>query len=455
MAGRDDRSKKIIVFTFAVLIVAGLVWAYYNLLDWKQKEENLGYSKEAQKNPWLAASLFLDRQSISFERKIALAILDNLGGDASDIETPGNEDTLILVNSRGVIRGPRFENLWRWVENGGTLITSYENPFIGDLLTEDDLFQALGVYVIEQSPKSITNTVKEVLEELNHPQDVDDSDPLHDDEQAENVQDGENNREQKIPSETSEDDSETFVFSDALACRKSVIDYPFASGEDVKAHAQGTRFIEYDDYDPQWVATRGEDEYEQIISASFPVGEGEIVVLQSTTIWRNQFIQCHDHAYLLWSLVNLYGKVWLLENRDAPSLFALMLNYLPYAFLSFCLLLVLFVWSALTRFGPVFSSEQLSRRSFAEHIKASGTLLWKHRKYSLLIAELRASVEHIMSRRVVGFGRKSENEKLEHVAEFTRIEPELIRDALFKKEIKNLNQFIEFVKVLKKIKDAI
>lgn len=204
-----------------------------------------------------------------------------------------------------------------------------------------------------------------------------------------------------------------------------------------------------------WLAGPSTEKEAAYVAGMFSVGGGSVTVLRNVEIWRNWNIQCHDHAYFLWSLVNKNGRVWFLENRHAPSLFSLALRHLPYTLLALCLLICMIIWSALTRFGPIFSPSTAARRSFAEHIEASANFLWKHCDRSLLLADLRAAIEQSMGRRVVGYEKKSRLEKVDLIAKLTRYEGKGLESAIYKQNIESDQEFIRLVKVLKQIKDSL
>ena len=81
--------------------------------------------------------------------------------------------------------------------------------------------------------------------------------------------------------------------------------------------------------------------------------------------------------------------------------------------------------------------------------------MWRKSQYLALISPLRRKVEKEMSRRVIGFDRLDKNEKLACLAKQVNIAPDYIEPALFKSNIETLNEFIEYVRTLKHIKDQL
>jgi len=450
----NSHQQKIVVISIICMIVSGFAYAYFFLLEWKEKEINLGYTKEAHRNSMLAAQMFLEKNDVDSEIVISFSLLDNIYPvDQSKVHAflskPGPQDNIILTNARGTVNGSRFKNIWQWVQSGGTLITTISNPYSDSLQGEDELFRALEV-VTEKNESLLDISLESMVGELGKI--TDDDQYFKEDLIVDDMSQGDHDQlknEVKTGSER-----EGFVYSDALACNNTKftkIALPLQN-DALKVDFGFGDFLNYGNYVPEWLATSEVGGEQRIVAAGFNVEAGKIFVLRNTRIWHNHLIQCHDHAYFLWSLINKNEKVWFLENRDSPSLFSLVLRYLPYGFAGLCATLVLAVWSALSRFGPLFNPQPVSRRSFAEHIEANARFLWRQSHYPLLIDGLRNTIESAMATRVTGYEKKPDKEKLRYVTKFTPVEEDLVRLALFKTDIETSGEFIQFVKILKEIK---
>lgn len=464
---RSELQKKTLIFLVVAALVAGVFYWYRYYLEWESTEINLGYSTAAQRDQFLAARLFLASQSVPTQRSIQLSKLDRLSFDRDQLPLDaaiGPQDTIVLINGRGIINGRRYEKLWRWVERGGRLVVSLENPFVGRLEYEDDLLHELGIFIEQGERESEIPSIAESLERL--PDVIRESsrtDEPNVDAAPESEQDSERNSELNSDEHDSVADENDIVktaefeFVDVDVCAEepnTTTTLP-ATGDAVMLDFSYGHSFFLESYNPMWTASRWVDGSEQNVAASFAIGDGEITLLSQFEIWRNQQIQCHDHAYLLWHSVNPAGTVWFLENRDAPSLVAQLMRYLPYGGLALVLTIMLAVWSWMTRFGPIFASAAIERRSFAEHILANATFMWRHGRYLSLINPLRRSVEKKMAQKIVGFEQKSQHEKIELISKQTHVRPEYVQPAMFNNAVETLNEFIEFVRTLKEIKDNI
>lgn len=451
----SDMQRKLII-AIALGLIGLVLWWFYFYLEWETKEINRGYGKLASKNRYLAAQLFLESQNIPSEYGIQLNKLNNIhtsdGLNDKQSEIAVN-DTLIVINGRGVFNGRRYENVFNWVQDGGHLITTVANPFLDGADYHDALFSELGIYFDEE-------------EKSNFFDDVFDEDESYEDDEAEssNTDEGEQvvqlNPEDNVQTEEQEDDvseDEKWEWVDSDVCYEqasaelTLHDSREVLGVDI---GSGGRFY-YENYHADWEALQIYDEHNHIVGASFSVGNGRVSIVSDARFLENRYIQCHDHAYLLWRMANPNGKVWIFENLDAPSLFSMSLRHLPYASLAVFIAIVFAVWSWLTRFGPVFAVKKIERRSFAEHIRANAMFMWRKSQYVALISPLRRSVEKLMSRRVLGFDKLDRREKIEHVSSHTQVPPEFIEPALYKSEIETLGEFVEFVRTLKHIKDQL
>jgi hypothetical protein len=143
------------------------------------------------------------------------------------------------------------------------------------------------------------------------------------------------------------------------------------------------------------VGQAGNDELAHFLQ--FDAGQGSISVLIHTRIWENEKLGQLDHAYFLWALLGSADQpVAVLHGRRVPSLWSLMLKFLPEVVLAaFCLLLAYFVRRA-WRFGPRITTHYGVRRSLLEHVTASGVFLWEQQAHSALLDPLRRNVNHLL-----------------------------------------------------------
>ncbi|HSC66260.1 MAG TPA: DUF4350 domain-containing protein, partial [Cellvibrio sp.] len=436
------RQRWLLLGTIVLALLCAGYWWYTGLI-WEEKEIDLGYSKEAKQNDFLAAEIFLRKHGVQATTVKNLSLLDNHSWRNIKL---GAQDTIVIINGYKTLTQERYDSLYEWIENGGTLITSTQNPFIGTHTEEEDLL--LNDFGIELTPEEKESDTRDPFEKLadeledavegNSGEDEDEPEqtPAPEATAAEPAADSttenkKNSAEQKSKKDQTERSKDYYRCS--LKEAPTEIDF---AGDDkpLRFDFSNTRpFIYYnyaapadeapsptdDSETPNSESATAEQEEnstadanaEEAIAksngteekqhhvderrehlASFDVGEGSVTVTSDNYIWTNQRVDCHDHAYGLWQLVNPKGRVWFLVNQDAPSLAALLWRHASYGVLAALIALALWLWAKSLRFGPVLAIEQTGRRSLAEHIYASAMLLWRKQEHPQLLQLLRREI---------------------------------------------------------------
>ena len=418
MSSRNENMDKVLVVLGGLAIVV-LLWARNHFLIREEVEINAGPTREAQHNDFFAAQGLLKIYGIESQISFSPSILDSMQVKGQRIEP---EDTIILIRGRGILNDDKFENVWRWVESGGSFITSIENPFIGMDASEDKLFESLGVDVIDNA--NFDYTFEDALDEYG---------------------------EELI--DYFEDFDTYLDRAKALCAKDQSVDimYPDEAGA-FSVDFGETSYFNLSDTHPEVFAGYDED----YIFAKFDVGLGSIAVNASNNLWTNTEIVCHDNAYLLKKLVNSRGKVWILVNNDSPSLAGLVWAAMPLGVAAAVLTLLFWLWSRIVRFGPVFPEASLSRRSFAEHISANAAFIWRFKLQEELIEQLRKDVLHKMNRRISGFDELPREKQLSELAHICEMNTESIDYVCFLPATEvHRKEFVEMIKKLKKIKERL
>jgi hypothetical protein len=385
--------KKFFIGSLITLVILLGYW-FYSQLEWEEKEIDLGYSKEAQRNNFLAAEIFLRKHGVQAITIKNLSLLDKQRWRNIEL---GDEDTLVLINANKTLTQARYDRLYEWVENGGTLITSTQNPFVGSHTDEEDLLLSdFGIipakdYSAGESP----NLLENITDEFNKNEDAEEL-PEGDKEKKPEINNSDindkkiarKNDKQKKASKKEEPERPENYYRCSLDEEPTTIDF---ADEQTPLRFDFTRQDPFIYYDDEGIDNAPEDGEEAHV-LYFDVGAGSITVTSDNYIWSNSRIDCHDHAYALWNLVNPNGRVWFLINQDAPSLAAIIWNSAKYAVLASALALILWLWAKASRFGPLFNVGQQGRRSLAEHIHASAMLLWRKQQHPQLLKFLRGEI---------------------------------------------------------------
>jgi hypothetical protein len=134
----------------------------------------------------------------------------------------------------------------------------------------------------------------------------------------------------------------------------------------------------------------------------YKIGKGHIVMI-ATNYFDNRQLERFDHGELLLSLAALQprGKIVIVELMGVTPWKQWLWQHFAFALVSVAVALLLALWMALRRFGPLLRGPREERRSLMEHITASGAWLWKSQSgRDLLLEAVRKSVMTIVRRRL-------------------------------------------------------
>lgn len=449
------RRQRIGLILMAGIVIGGLCYWLFTNVRWEEKEIDLGYSSAAKQNAFLAAEIFLRKQGVPAVTVKNLNLLDTHHGRNINL---GQDDTIVLINTHKTLTQSRYDRLYEWIENGGTLIATTQNPFIGSHTREEDLLlRDFNITPVNDIPSTETKNEFDLLPKK--------EDADHNQKQPEQ-------KSKNVASET-ETETETET-NNALADKKSSkkeneekpenyyrcnlesepTEIEFSSEEkplhfDFSKHAP---FIYHND--------SKHTDHDEIIAEDdktshmlyFNVGKGGISITSDTTIWSNHRIDCHDHAYALWRMVNHDGRVWFLINQEAPSLAAILWRNAPYGVLAALLTLLLWLWAKSQRFGPVFVHQETVRRSLAEHIFASAMLLWRNQQHPQLLTLLRQQIFTHLLEQHPQLTQVDNKQRVEFLQELTGIHRDALHRALYADDLYQPQDFANAIAHLQTIR---
>jgi len=130
-------------------------------------------------------------------------------------------------------------------------------------------------------------------------------------------------------------------------------------------------------------ATRGEPVFrvgapgaERLLSVR--AGRGLVTAAVELDFARNHFIGMHDHAVILWRILGLTGATELavFHHPLRLSLWDFLLEHAAAALGAAALLLALWLWRIVPRYGTLLPDPPPVRRRLLDHLRASGRYLW-------------------------------------------------------------------------------
>lgn len=112
--------------------------------------------------------------------------------------------------------------------------------------------------------------------------------------------------------------------------------------------------------------------------AALTRGDGEILVATSLDFLRNAEIGRHDHAELAWLLAGEEPgrEIRIFNQPHKLSLLDWLLEHARPALAGAALLLALWLWRVVPRFGPLVPEPAPGRRRLLEHLRAAGRHQW-------------------------------------------------------------------------------
>jgi hypothetical protein len=402
----SEKYNRIILWLIALLLLASIYWGYRQL-EWIDEEIDLGFDKDAIVNPYLAAEQFLNEQNINIRMLKSVNEFDEL---------PDNATTLIITASRKIMGENQQERLWKWIEDGGHLITSPQGLTDFDTgLSRDDLLNRLGLYVYPVGEgKSSQNSDEEIA-------------------RAWMQFSRKFNTEMCLPQE-------------------DILSLEFDEGEEAVKIAMEPGLI-MEDYSESAVSASFNPDGIQFIQ--YEVGEGLVTLMTDTSIWSNGKIGCYDHAYLLWTFSNWGGSAWILYDSDMPSLITLLWNKIPLEIILVVMLILLWLWKSFHRNGPIITINYKQRRQLLEHLKATGIFLWRRKYYKKLLGHVQQSIYSTMTKRHQGFNKLEDSEQYDVLEKITRCHKDEIIWAISLEDCKNRDQFLRAIQVLQSIRNKL
>ncbi|WP_163833083.1 DUF4350 domain-containing protein [Spartinivicinus ruber] len=402
------KSTKIILAIILLLIIASAGWLLIHI-EWQQREIDLGYSKAAKQNHYLALQQFLAKQGINATVKQGLAGVDKMSGYG----------TVILSQAYSSLDKQRTQRLLKWVKMGGHLIMEAHNPFIHDLATKKDtIFSQFNVTVIDD--ESVDDNLEERLQSL-----------------AATLDQAKGKRQKNCR-------GYGLLGEIKIKGLTNPLTIDFSNDRLLSApldNAYG------------WVTAETNDNLVRMVQ--FQYGDGLISFMGSLKLWRNPYISCEDNAFLLTQLIDPKGDLTLFKNQDSDSLFTKLWQWAPYFIIGFGLWLIAWLWHQGIRFGPIKHYQPYEIRQIVEHIEAASRLCWQQQQIAEQVDQLRKAILTQYADKHPGFKQLSASEQTQHIAKDTHLADALIEHSLFSPVSRKEVEFTQQLKGLQQIRNGL
>lgn len=146
---------------------------------------------------------------------------------------------------------------------------------------------------------------------------------------------------------------------------------------------------------------------------SYGRGRGVVTVAGDLDFARNRSIGSNDHAELFWLLLGqTRGRELVVYFQpERLSLWSFLKEHAAPALAACALLLALWLWSIVPRFGPVAPDAPPGRRRLLDHLRASGRYYWVKGLRSRLVVAARDAALRRIARAQPDFAAVSRSER--------------------------------------------
>ncbi len=189
---------------------------------------------------------------------------------------------------------------------------------------------------------------------------------------------------------------------------------------------------------------------------AYAEGKG-LVVIVAGDYFTNGNLQQHDHGELLLKLAALHGQaapVTIVRNVAMLKWYQALWHHFHMLLIALALCIVLVLWMALRRFGPMLPAPNVERRSLMEHIAASGAWLWKTGDgRTLLLEAARHETLALIRRRVPALMRLAPRELAATLAHGAGLDPAHLAEALHGDASRKVPIFTRQIRLLQELRN--
>ncbi|SMF24370.1 protein of unknown function [Alteromonadaceae bacterium Bs31] len=457
----------------SVLLAALLGGLFFALYEYYEEEQDTGWSKEALRNPFLAAQIYNEQQGYSVVAEDSYLKLESL-----------DEFQTILVASSGqIISDKRLDEIIAWVDRGGHLIVAAQKPtekesdrlfeyldievfdteFTKNIFDEDYIEEELFADEESKAQEAIESTKAEAAEEPGQSpgsQEKPDTKQLSDLEKSNRAlakqgifpagtKNGIKTEQEEVADyESSVPQSELTVLSfDGVDGDLRIM---FDLDLSLSHPAFEDDYWEDDTITPTY--WRGSDYGTHFLQLQH--GDGLISVLAGSKPFESRQIIYFEHAFL-WQVLASSDNVAILYGVKMPSLWFMLRLYMPEVLIAFFFFVIAWIWHKRLRFGPVGEQIVTVRRSSAEHIAASAAYTWRGEWQQQLLQPVRDAIKQEAEKKVAAYEQADDKTRLALLAQTAGVSVSHVEKAMHSKEKQNEDTFYQTVRLLQRIRESL
>ncbi|MGH8491590.1 MAG: DUF4350 domain-containing protein [Moraxellaceae bacterium] len=393
-----------------LLILALLLAAFFACFTLEEREYDSGQSSEARMNPWLAAGRVLEKQGQKIRFAPAYGSL------------PKHADVIVLATPVEYLDPQEQLALLAWVKKGGHLVTELQDISTPDAAPDESdlLYKTLGVQLYDAADESPAEPAA-------------------------------SNKPAATSAQTSAQTSA--AHASAKIPRARFLPTRISHEGELQSTLEADYFLRYRRLTPVWTVSSAE----RFHALRFALEQGHITVLSDLAWMRNRNLGEADNAALLWRMVDAKAgaTVWLIHGEQRPSLFTLLLEHAAPLLKAIALFVLVWLWHASRRFGPLQTPQENQRRRLGEHLEASGRYLMQQGAIAALMQASRQRLLAQVQRQHPQWRRLPVARLAEHLGERASLETAAILRVLNDRPPENLLQFAADIRLLNRLRKAL
>lgn len=187
-------------------------------------------------------------------------------------------------------------------------------------------------------------------------------------------------------------------------------------------------------------------------------GKGQITVFDCFCAFTNSFIGHYDHAEIIWTLISTYqpsGQLWLATRLKLPNLWEWLADSAWMPLVSAALLVLLWLWRIMPRFGGLRRLPPLERRGLKDHLAAIGRAVWRDGGLPHWQRLLRLSLLAGIARRYPHVLQLPDTERAAALARLSGMSNDRVLQALEEQGANSPRAFTETVKVIQQLQQLL
>jgi hypothetical protein len=413
------RTKVLIVVLLvlgSVLLGGLLAYWFFTTYEKVSEEVDIGFHGEARSNPLLAAQRFFETYQVPVNSHEGL------------VQLPPQDTTLIVPTQR-LEMGPNEAGRYlHWIEAGGHMVVAASRGYYKLADRQDALLELVGIGQVENT---FTYSPAETQASDDDTSDEDTTDA------------------QVCPAPSNPDGAQ-FLHDNLV-----YVDWP---GSNALLTMMMNDYYRLDTDAVNYPSVLTLEDEIGVYLVRLQIGKGYLTVLYNSYFMFNNDIKKYDNAEFLWRVAQIDTTprpVWLVYSDDMPSLAVWLARFAWTALSSFGVFIIVWLWYASRRFGPVLPPLPQARRRLLEHVEATGRFLWQHDNSQQLYQGVNHALLRTLEIRHPAWLSKSAEQLQQRLAEISHLPFAQVQQAMTFSHVHNEFEFTKTIQTLEHIRKSL